>query len=154
MQVKSIVAQNQPLEAQNLARIHDQYYPTVYRYVAYRLEDAQLCEDIASDVFLRLIEALNAKREIKDVRAWLLGTASHLVMDHLRSKYRRRVENIDAHVELPASHNLEGQAEQNLYRTLVRRALDKLTGDQQNVIALRFSQDLSIEETAQIMGKL
>ncbi len=153
MQANSALAQNRGLNAQELGEIHDLFYATVYRYVSYRLEDVQLCEDIASEVFLRLVEALEARKEIKEMRGWLLGTASHLVADHLRRKYRRRTESLDDHHHLADGRSPEGQAEQNLRQAMVREAMRRLTEDQQNVLALRFSQELSLEETAQILGK-
>lgn len=153
MQANSALAQNRGLNAEELGEIHDLFYPAVYRYVSYRLEDAQLCEDIASEVFLRLVETLEAGKAIKDARAWLMGTTSHLVMDHLRSKYRRQVEPLDDQHHLAEGGSPEGLAEQNLRQAMVREAMRRLTEDQQNVLALRFSQELSLEETAQIMGK-
>ncbi len=87
------------------------------------------------------------------MRAWLLGTANHLVQDYYRRLYRRRVENLDDHDQVPSSHSPEKEADQAFTRREIREALRKLTPDQQHVIALRFSQELTLEETAQVMGK-
>jgi RNA polymerase sigma-70 factor (ECF subfamily) len=54
-----------------LAQIHDRYYPEVYRYVRFRLYNDQVCEDIASEVFLRLLDALNKNRGSKPKFSWL-----------------------------------------------------------------------------------
>lgn len=142
------------LDGQALAHLHDQYYPVVFRYVAFRLDDPQAQEDITADVFLNLAEALHqGKGKIQDVRAWLLGTASHLVSDHFRRKYRRPVDNLEDHTELPGEGTPEGQVEQSLHNRRVRTAMAHLTRDQQQVLALRFSQEYSLEETARVMGK-
>jgi len=75
--------------------VYDQYFSEVYRYVFYRVGDQILAEDIASDVFVRLLEAVQAGNSPKtNLKGWLIGTASHAVTDHLRRKYRRPVENI------------------------------------------------------------
>lgn len=142
------------LDEQALAKLHDQLYPQVYRYVCYRLEDPMICEDIASEVFLRLLDVLQRKgARIQSIRAWLLGTANHLVQDHYRRVYRRKVENLDDHDSLPSNHSPEKEADQAFTRSDLREALRKLTPDQQHVITLRFSQELSLDETAQMMGK-
>jgi len=110
--------------------------------------------DIASEVFLRLLDVLQRKgTRIQSVRAWLLGTANHLVQDHYRRIYRRRIENLDDHDSLPSDHSPEKEADRIFTRGDLKAALRRLTPDQQHVIALRFSQELSLEETAQIMGK-
>lgn len=141
-------------DMQSLAALHDQLYPLVYRYVSYRLEDEQAREDIVSETFVRLLDVLHRPgQNVQDVRAWLIGTAAHLVSDHYRRQYRRPESGLDQHEDLPDRHTPEHAAEQNQARSEVHRALKKLTGDQQHVLALRFSQEFSLEETARLMKK-
>jgi RNA polymerase sigma-70 factor (ECF subfamily) len=142
------------LDAQALSHLHDHYYPAVYRYVRYRLENEQVVEDISAEVFLRLLDHLHRRKgEIHDLRAWLIGTASHLVNDFLRHKYRRPTEAIEDHEMLAAADNLPETAEMNEEQAAVRQAMQKLTNEQQHVLALRFSQGFSVEDTAQMMNK-
>jgi RNA polymerase sigma-70 factor, ECF subfamily len=144
----------QNLDTQALAQIHDRYYPVVYRYVRYRLDNEQVVEDISSDVFLRLLDHFHRRKgEIHDLRAWLIGTTSNLVNDHLRQKYRRPTEDLEDHETLVGTDDLHGTVEQNDNQRAVQRAMQQLTREQQHVLALRFSQGMSIEETAQMMNK-
>lgn len=142
-------------DLQSLAALHDQLYPLVYRYVSYRLQDPQVCEDITSEAFLRLLDVLNGRgRPVQDLRAWLLGTAAHLVNDHYRRQYRRPESDLERHANFPhAGETPEQVAEQRQSRLDLKVALRRLTEDQQHVLALRFSQELSLEETARMMGK-
>jgi len=154
MENDTILDRAHQFDPQALAELHDQLYPQVYRYLAYRLDDPQVCEDISSEVFVRLLDVLKKKvQTIQSARAWLLGTANHLVMDYYRHKYRRRTDNLDNHDDLPDHHTTEGETEARMIHQEVRNAMLNLTVDQQHVIALRFSQELSLEETAQLMGK-
>lgn len=141
-------------EPQALAAIHDALYPQVFRYVAYRVDDPQTCEDITAEVFLRLLKAL--KKEdltIDNLRAWLLGTAHHLVQDYYRKSYRHPTTRLEQQENLPNGRDPAEQAEHNADRHQIRRALLQLTDDQQHVLALRFSQELSVQETARVMKK-
>jgi len=154
MNAELLLERAHKLDSQALAQIHDRFYPAVYRYVRYRLDNEQLVEDISADVFLRLLDHLHHRKgEIHDLRAWLLGTASNLVNDHLRRKYRRPTENIEEQEWLPSEEDVTLTAEQNESRHAVKEAMNHLTREQQHVLALRFSQGLSIEETAQTMSK-
>src|SRR5215204_5671606 len=47
----------QRLDSQAIGAIYDQYFSEVYRYVRYRISDDAIAEEIASDVFVRLLEA-------------------------------------------------------------------------------------------------
>jgi RNA polymerase sigma-70 factor, ECF subfamily len=154
MESAKLLARARDLDEEALAVIHDQYYPIVYRYVYYRLDDMQLVEDISAEVFLRLLDALFRRNaNIGDLRAWLLGTTANLINDHLRRKYRRPVENIEDYEFLAGLDNPEGSAETNEQQRQVRSAMNHLTQDQQQVLSLRFMMECSIEETARVMRK-
>ncbi|NMB69528.1 MAG: sigma-70 family RNA polymerase sigma factor [Chloroflexi bacterium] len=154
MTLEDLLTRAKKQDMQSLAALHDQLYPLVYRYVSYRLEDEQTREDIVSETFVRLLDVLNRPgQNVQDVRAWLIGTAAHLVSDHYRRQYHRPESDLAQHEDLPDGHTPEHAAEQNQARSEVHLALKKLTGDQQHVLALRFSQEFSLEETARLMKK-
>jgi len=145
----------QRLDTVALTNIHDRYYADVYRYVRYRLDDDQICEDITAEVFLRLLDALHKKRgPTQNIRGWLFGTASNLVNDHLRSRYNKPVESLDIDAEqLTNGDQPESTLEDSWRQQEVRHALKQLTPEQQHVLALRFADECSLDETASIMGK-
>jgi len=144
---------SETLNAQSIGAVYDQYFSEVYRFVLYRLGDQTLAEDMASDVFIRLLEAVHAGRAPnQNLKGWLIGTASHVVTDHLRRKYRRPEDEIpDSLPDLrPGPASEADQREQN---RMLQNALSQLTPEQQDVLALRFGQGYSLEETAEFMKK-
>ena len=141
------------IDPKTIGAIYDQYFSEVYRYVLYRIGDHALAEDMTSDVFIRLLEAAqNGRGPQTNLKGWLIGTATHIVTDHMRKKYRRPEEEIsDSLPDLkpdPASE--VDQREQN---RIVQDAYAQLTPEQQHVLALRFGQGYSLEETATFMNK-
>lgn len=141
------------LDQQVIGAVYDQYFSEVYRYVLYRIADPTLAEDIASDVFVRLLEAARGKSAPQtNLKGWLIGTASHVITDHLRKKYRRPEEEISESLpDLKPGPAFEvDQREQN---QMVHDAYAQLTPEQQHVLALRFGQGYSLEETATLMDK-
>ncbi len=85
----------QKLESQSIGAIYDQYFPEIYRYVRYRINDEAIAEDIASDVFVRLMEASQKNKGPQtNLHGWLIATASNAVNDHHRRHYRRPVEGL------------------------------------------------------------
>jgi RNA polymerase sigma-70 factor (ECF subfamily) len=141
------------LDTQSIGAVYDQYFPEVYRYVRYRISDDTVAEDIASDVFVRLLEASRKKRGPRtNIKGWLISTASNVVNDHLRRLYRRPTEALpDSMVD--GSANTRSEVDQREQNRVVEAAYAQLTPDQQHVLALRFSQGYSLEETAQHMNK-
>jgi RNA polymerase sigma-70 factor (ECF subfamily) len=141
------------LDAQSIGAIYDQYFSEVYRYVLYRIGDPTLAEDISSDVFIRLLEAVQDGHPPQtNLKGWLIGTASHVVTDHMRKKYRHPEDEIpDSLPDLtPGPASEVDQREQN---RIVTDAYSQLTAEQQHVLALRFGQGYSLEETATFMNK-
>ncbi len=141
------------LDSQAVGAVYDQFFPDIHRYIYFRTGDPATAEDLASDVFVRLLEAVKRRRGPEtNLRGWLLATASHVVADHLRRRYRRRVEVIsDDHPDHNPGPSLE--FDQREEKRNVRAAYACLTGEQQEVLSLRFGQGCSLEETALLMKK-
>jgi RNA polymerase sigma-70 factor (ECF subfamily) len=141
------------LDSHTIAAVHDRYYAEIYRYTRYRLDDGNAAEDLTSEVFIKLLEAIKKGYGPKEsIKGWLMGTANHLINDYYRKKYQRpttELENAGLRSKInpiEISENLEEMQQ-------IRDAMINLTSEQQHVLALRFGGDYSLEETAAIMGK-
>lgn len=141
------------LDTQVISVIYDQYFPDVYRYVRYRLSDEHLVEDIVSEVFVRLLEtSQNGRGPKSNIKGWLLSTAAHIVTDHLRRRYRHRLQSLSD--ELPDTNlSPHNEVEHRERQRAFQEAYAQLTPTQQHVLALRFGEGYSLEETASILGK-
>ena len=134
-----------------LGEIHDRYYPALYRYALFRLGDDAAAQDVASEVFLRLLDALRAGRPPQtSLGGWLFGVAAHLVVDHFRRAPRESVPLSEAML----SHaSPTAEAENNILHRQLRAAIRQLTVEQQAVLALRFGDGCSLEQTAEALSK-
>ena len=143
----------QKLDSQAIGAIYDHYFSEVYRYIRYRINDDAAAEDIASDVFVRLLEAARKKQgPHSSLKGWLIATASHAVNDYLRRRYHRPVEALSE--ALPdAGPSVHSQVDLRDQSRIVQSADAQLTTEQQHVLALRFGQGYSIEETAAYLKK-
>jgi len=141
------------LDPQGISVVFDRYYPEVFRFVRYRLGDDLVAEDIASEVFVRLLEAIRTNRGPQtNLKAWLLATASHIATDHMRKKYRRPTSELPE--TLPdLDTDPPGEYEKRERDRHLTHAMSLLTDEQQNVLALRFSQAYSLDETASLLKK-
>jgi RNA polymerase sigma-70 factor (ECF subfamily) len=148
---KTLLERATRLDERALSEIHSRHYGEIYRYALYRTGRSEVADDIASEVFLRLLNALhNGRAPQTTLRGWLFGVASNLVADHFRRAPRESAALDEA---LAAPGTTSAEAESNLRAREVRAALRRLTPEQQHALALRFGEGLSVEETAQAMGK-
>lgn len=131
--------------------LYELYIEKVYRYVASRVEPME-AEDITEQVFLKAFQSLPSfKFKGIPFSSWLFALARNLVIDWAR---KREIKQRYITREIaPPQFNPEEMAEERMLIEEIMKALDKLTPDQQEVIRLRFSAGLSLEETAKILGK-
>lgn len=142
------------LDAQTISEVHNRYYPAIYRYLRYRLGDELAAEDLSAEVFVRLLEALHVGRgPNNNLRGWLMGTAAHIANDYYRKHYAHTVVELNDGLEVDFAHDLLSAAEDSEHRRMVSASIQKLTEEQQQVLALRFGNGYSLEETAEVMGK-
>ncbi len=136
-----------------LGSFHDRYFPELYRYARYRVGDPDQAEDLAAETFIRLLEALHSGRgPSTSLRGWLFGTLRHLVDDHHRRGFAHPRSSIDPGAA-DSSSDVVSQVEARMRAEQVRRALRRLTPDQQHVLALQFGGEHSIDETAFLMDR-
>lgn len=151
---RSELARLKNLDPEVISAIHNRYFLDVYRFAIYRVGDELIAEDISSEVFTRLLEAIKNRRGPKtNIKGWLIGTTSNLVNDYFRKIYIHQDEQLSSEIGLDNDQDPMNFAEANDMYSEVRMAINTLTDEQQQVIALRFGCELSLEETAQIMGK-
>jgi RNA polymerase sigma-70 factor (ECF subfamily) len=134
--------------------IYQHYFSPIYQFIRMRVDPVDTAEDIASEVFLRLVAALrsrNAPR--KSLRGWLFRVARNALHDHYGKEQQFTITTLEEWIPAPS----EGDPELQFLRTLdgerCRNAIRELSTDQQEVIILRFGQALSLQETADIMGR-
>lgn len=149
----ALLARARQLDADALAEVHDRYYTPIFRYVAFRVSDRDVAEDLTSEVFTRLLSALRDKNAPQNtLRGWLYGVAARVVSDHHRRHYRAPEVELD---EALVSREV-GPAEivdQMLTHAELKQAMAELTDEQQHVLALRFGYDMPIQEVARTLGK-
>jgi RNA polymerase sigma-70 factor, ECF subfamily len=152
----SLLKAAQKLDEDALTKIFDEYAPAIYKYVLRLSRDPIEADNIVGDVFSQLLEQFAAgKGPRTNLRSYLYQTAYHLVVDHSRdNKHTAPLEvavNLnDAGRAVPTHTQIE---ERILMEALVSAMNSELTEDQRHVIILRFLEDFSLKETAQIVGK-
>ncbi len=138
-----------------LGQIYDAYYERIYHYIYHRLGDASLAEDMAGEVFLRMLESIRGERAWhSSLTGWLYRIAHNLVIDHYRRRGRRDETGLDERLIADERTGVPKVSLENLMtQQQLKAALHYLTDEQQEVVILKFVEDLSNNEIADIMGK-
>jgi len=136
-----------------LARLYDEYYDKIARYVFIRIGHQAEAEDMAGEVFLKALESLDSYQERgAPMQAWLFKIAHNLMVDYLRKVSKRKTIPIDK-LEISDKVDLEETVERRLQSEKLSQALKQLTPAQREVIGLRFFAGLTSAEVGKILGK-
>jgi RNA polymerase sigma-70 factor (ECF subfamily) len=153
--VWALVSRAQEGDAEAFGELYDRYVTMVHRYVYHRVGDRALAEDVTSETFVRALRRIDSLSfQGRDVGAWLVTIARNLVLDHVKSsRYRLEVATADMRDADRATAGPEDAVVQRLANEQLLACVRKLNAEQQECIALRFLQGLSVSETAAVMGK-
>lgn len=137
-----------------LVEIYNQCQAPVYRYIYYRVGDAALAEELAAEVFVRLVGKIGTFREQgRPILAWLYAIAHNLVADHQRRQGRFAHFPLDEEMAADEEGQPSRVAENREVWAHLRAALESLTEPQRQVILLKFLEAHSNAEVATILGK-
>jgi RNA polymerase sigma-70 factor (ECF subfamily) len=135
------------------AELYDTHCDAVYRYILYRVREPADAEDLCSEVFTRAFANIHRYRwQGKSFLAWLYTIARNAVTDR-RRRDRPTVDLDDAYgvaEEGPTAHDRAVRGEQV---DALRGAVKHLTSEQQEVLVLRFIENMSSRQVAQVLGK-
>jgi RNA polymerase sigma-70 factor, ECF subfamily len=149
-----LLAQARSGNDQAIQQIYEVYFSPIYNFIRLRVEDRAVAEDLASEVFIRLVTACRGRNAPHhSLRGWLFKVARNLVHDHYGKARKITTEALEEWMPDDDQPELEVQFIRSLDIQRARQALQQLSGEQQEVLLLRFGQSLSLQETADIMGK-
>lgn len=151
---QQLIARAQQGDAQAIGELYEYHRVSIFRYLYYRTGDPQTADDLTSEVFLRMIRALNSYRpQESGFLAWLFQIARNLLTDHYRkNRYRNHVELEDRQmVTTEAGSHPNGDA--HLNSVVLQQALARLNDEQRDVIVMRFVTGMPIADVAQALNK-
>jgi RNA polymerase sigma-70 factor (ECF subfamily) len=143
-----------------LALLYQRHAPLVHRFIAARVRDAHLAEDLTSEVFVRTVAHIAQLRADDELTfaAWLLRIARNTVFGHFRmARAQPPIGSMEhARDELAAGAEAGDPLGVITARedwSEVVAALRQLTEDQRQVLLYRTLLGYSTEEVARLLGK-
>lgn len=122
----------------------EEQYEKIYTFCYFKVKNCDLAEDITQETFLKYFETTDYLEKGKKL-AFLYTIARNLCTDYFRKN--RHTENIDNLSELS-----DEKADDIETAVAVRTAVLKLSKEEQEIVLLRFTNELSISETAKYFG--
>ena len=136
-------------------QLYERYVDRIFNYVYYRTGNVHDAEDLTARVFQR---AMNHIKNYTDrgvpFSAWLYRIAHNLVANWHRDRSRKQEIPLD---DLPILQTKGDHPEKSLVRSqeqdALLRMIRKLPGERQNLLILKFVENMSNAEIGAIMGR-
>lgn len=122
--------------------LQDQY-DKIYRYCYFKVNNKEIAEDLTQETFLRYFSQTSYINRGKPL-AYLYTIARNLCIDFFRKD--KREQKLDQEVLVADDIS---RFETNI---AIRQAISTLPDDLQELLLLRFANELAINEIANIMG--
>lgn len=134
------------------AELYENNFERVYAYIARRVHDRNEAEDVTSEVFHHALANL-PKFQWRGVpfAAWLFRIAANSIID--RGKRAAREQALPEEFELPSEAGSEVIDDEVERRARLFQFVSRLPEDQRLVISKRFSEEKSIREIANEIGR-
>lgn len=152
---RKIIEAAQAGDLDALASLYDTHINQVYRYAVARLSNVHDAEDVAEEIFLKMLAGLPSYEWRKvPFAAWLMRIARNEVVSFARRNTRRsRDTELPEEIVDRGNHDPAETTERRLALEDLRKAVALLPEAQRDVIVLRFAAGLSVADTARALGK-
>ena len=139
----------------------DRYESKVFTYINFIVRNREVAEDLFQDTFMRVVATLKGGKyaEQQKFSAWLMRITHNILVDYFRHlKNEKSISNDENEVDLfndiklADENNIETQIIKSQNLNGVQAIIKLLPQNQQEIINLRYYQDMSFKEIAAILN--
>lgn len=139
-------------------KLYDEHSVAIYRFLFLRVRSKEVAEDLAQEVFLRILPRVKDGSLVETTALpYLYTIARNALIDHFRKKKSILFEESDDIYLTPAEErndtSADGFALLGEDKALIARALDALGEDARAVITLHYMEELAFDEIAAAINK-
>ena len=136
------------------------YQSKLFNYIYFIVRNQEVAEDLFQETFVKAITTIQQGRYTASGKfgAWLTRIAHNMIIDGFRQERNENpISNDESEIDLLndadlCDDNVEMQMMNEQTLNDVRRLVDALPDNQREVVYMRFYQDLSFKEIADITG--
>lgn len=137
--------------APDLIELVEPLIPAMRRYARALLRDREAADDLVQDCLERAITRWPLRRPDASTRAWMLTMMHNLAINRIRS-FRRRGDPVPLEAVDPSWLAQAPDQEATMRGRDLLAALDRLPGDQRQVVLLVSLEGVSYAEAAAVIG--
>jgi RNA polymerase sigma factor (sigma-70 family) len=145
---------SQSNKSDEFLKAYDAFADAIFRHCYFRISDHDLAKDLAQETFMRAWEHAAKGTEIRHMRAFLYRVAHNLIVDEYRKRQRSTL-SLDDLQEQGFNPKEEGGStiQSAIEMKDVLALLDKVDSKYRDIVVMRYIDELSLKEIAEILGE-
>ena len=139
-------------DAEAFGKLYDMFKPRIHGYIARRVTNMRDAEDLVAQTFEKVLRGIRCYDPSKaSFLTWLYRIANHTIIDYLRKNGRIKQVSLDQAMEV---YSFKSKSDIHLtrYYLMVMELINELPFSYQEVLSLKFFEDKSNIEIAEITG--
>jgi RNA polymerase sigma-70 factor (ECF subfamily) len=153
-ELRELVARAKQGERGALEELYLIHFDRIYGYLHLSVGNRHDAEDLTTQTFLRMLEAIGRFRwQSSPFSAWLFRIAHNLAMDHFRASRRWQPGEEVPEPEGVEESSAEDAALESIGRQSMFALIQNLSHEQKQVLTLKFVFNFSNGDAATILGK-
>lgn len=154
MTIKDLMSKAKEGDSSAYGELYQVYLTPIYRFIYFRVKNREVAEDLTQNVFLRVLEKQGGLDTDSLAKAYFYRVARNLVIDYYRKKKDLPMDfealNFYGH---DSKENLPNQVDGQLALTSIKNIIAQLDDKSQEIIILKFVNELSNKEVSELLGK-
>ncbi|MBU2572761.1 MAG: sigma-70 family RNA polymerase sigma factor [Elusimicrobia bacterium] len=135
--------------------LYEKYFSRIYSYILYRVISPDLADDMVSLVFEKILDKYAGFDPAKAViiEAWIFAIARNTLNDHFRRKKILTwlsMSGMEDHIK--SGESVENDAEKHELAGKVLKAVEQLSNQEREIIALKFTLAMTNRAIADTTG--
>jgi RNA polymerase sigma-70 factor (ECF subfamily) len=143
---------NEPRTEEFIA-LYDEIADQLFRHCFFKVSNRELALDIVQEAFARTWEYLAAGKKVNNIKGFLFKVANNLIIDEYRKKKVISLETLQEQSGFDAAVNDDKKTLQNVEVDTILTYINKLDEKYREVILMRYVNDFSPKEIAEILGQ-
>ena len=141
-------------DTEAFAKLYEEFFTPIYRYVLFRVKHIPTAEDITQTVFLKIFRSLDTLTHNTYPKAYFFTVAQNTIIDHWKKKKDIVFDETNSiFTQFKSDEDPSKDVDRMFTQDQIQQLLDEIDIKHSEILYLKFIEQLENKEIAELLGK-